>query len=171
MIKYLISYASSYRLPPFYVMLRQSIYLLLAVPAWCMYQLLDFAVNEIVPYFIPAFARWTETGTIVFMVSELSILVLLNRLRTWCADTVHDRLPPSLPHWFLYMYLYAAGCWITGTILLICSLWQLPFDVSLRMLFQMLLMCCYIGVMMGLAIPWSAARFALLLWHERKIGR
>ncbi len=151
------------------MLLRRTYLYLLPLPAWCMYSALQWLVSHTCPWLLRAFPDFNETDQLILTIIEIMVLGVLNHLRVYLADAIQTTLPQPLPHGYIFMFLYAVCCWVAGTATVLCLLWQIPFTFSAGIFFQLLVLSAGIGLLMGMAVPWSAARFGILWWYERKL--
>jgi hypothetical protein len=152
-------------------MLRRNMIWLPPVSAFGMYAVLQYLLNQYGKRFFTA-VDWSTAAALLWLtLAELLLLFILSRVRKRIVNRIWKRAGLLLPDGSLYLYLYALCCWTAATVLLLRSLWQLAHDTGMAGYFQLWILSDGILVLMGIAIPWSAARFIALLWYRKKLSK
>jgi hypothetical protein len=152
-------------------MLRRNMIWLPPVSAFGMYALLQYLLNRYGTRFFAAVEWGTSDALLWLTVAELLLLFIFSRIRKRIVNRIWKRTGFLLPQGSVYVYLYTLCCWTAGTVFLLRSLWQLPHDTGTASYFQLLILSDAIVVLMGIAVPWSAARFIILLWYRKKLSK
>lgn len=150
-------------------MLPRNMIWLPPVSALTMYAILYYCINQYGNRFLAAVDWGTGNELLWLSVIELLLLIVFNRVRNFMVNRVQKHITLPLPEGSVYMYLYPFFFWSAGTAVLLRWLWQLPYAPEIDSYCQLLILSAAVCILMGIALPWSAARFFILLWHARKL--
>ena len=135
-----------------------------------MYAMLQYLISSSGTKFLKVVDWSTGNDMLWLILTEAILFHLLGWIRKYIVKRVENRLGFPLPENFIYIYLYALACRAAGTVLLLLYLWQLPYMPGTFVYMQLLILSVGICELMGIAVPWSALRFAVVLWYQRRYG-